>query len=205
MDTMHSSANVIKCAKQSTVWLLKACHGRVHDAATACVNAVVSLFIEQVKISWNGFKNATSDDQFLVSKRGQGVLQQLCAGNAGVQKTYRDGAGPMPELILRLLCLAVLSAWAPTNDVRIWISLLLRQEALSAFQAVAKSAWPVYRGRPVAPPFKWTKLWPKVKHQSRFVTFGKEQMQSFVKFAISKRSFIEAGAIYSRGASPVSL
>ena len=203
MDTMHTSANVIKCAKKSTVWLLKACHGRVHDAATACVNAVVSLLIEQVKISWNGFKNATSDDQFLVSKRGQGVLQQLCAGNAVVKKMY--GARPMPELILRLLCLAVLSAWAPTNDVRIWISLLLRQEALSAFQAVAKRAWPVYRGRPVTPPFKWTKLWPKVKHQSRFVTFDKEQMQSFVEFAISKRSFIEAGAIYSRGASPVSL
>jgi hypothetical protein len=204
MDTMHSSANVIKCAKKSTVWLLKACHGWGHDAATTFVNAVVSLFIDQAKEkSWNGFKAATSDDQLLVSERGQAFLVWHCAQNPEVKKMY--GKVPMPALILRLLCLAVLSAWAPTNDVRIWISLLLRLEALSAFEAVAKPAWPVYRGRPVTPPFKWTKLWPKVKHQSRFVTFDKVQMQSFVEFVLSKRSFIEAGAISSRGASPVSL
>jgi hypothetical protein len=201
---MHSSANVIKCAKKSAVWLLKACQKWSHDAATACINEVVSLFIEQAKKkSWNGFKNATSDDQLLVSERGLANLQQLCAGNAVVKEMY--GAGPMPALILRLLCLAVLSAWAPTNDVRIWISLLLRLEALSAFQAVVKPAWPVYKGRPVAPPFKWTKLWPKVKHQSRFLTIHAQHMQSFVEFVLSKRSFIEAGMISSRGASPVSL
>ena len=132
-------------------------------------------------------------------------LPNVHGGQLSIQELANGCAFSAAECECILECLAVLSAWAPTNDVRIWISLLLRLEALSAFQAVVKPAWPVYKGRPVAPPFKWTKLWPKVKHQSRFVTIHARQMQSFVEFVLSKRSFIEAGSISSRGASPVSL
>ena len=176
MNTMHSPANVIKTAKRSAIRLLVArrCD---EDAAAMVVNAIVSAFISEARTCWKSFVNnttRTANSATLVCTEGLRFLRSLYAQDVDRRRYQEKSAEVLlvPNDVLRVLCLGVVSAWSPTQDLRVWISVLLRQELLMLFQPLRHVETP-------QPPFKRVRLWPQVKHKSRFVTFDSDQLHSF--------------------------
>ena len=187
MNNLHASANVLKSAKRASVWLLTSAGGGggfSYADATDSVNACTSLFISLVKLDWSRFLNQLScvDGRMNLDDRGFAFLRQLLLA----EKTTKATAARLSRSVLELLSWAALAAWSPCQDLRICISMCLRLACLRAFEGVSQHLWPVFRGRPVTPPYKWTKLWPRPSNCSRFVTLGIKEMQAFAASVCSR-------------------
>ena len=185
MNNLHALANVLKSAKRASIWLLTGVGGGFsHGDATDSVNACTSLFISLVKLDWSQFLNQVSsvDGRMNIDDRGFACLQRLLLA----EKTTKATAARLSRPVLELLSWAALAAWSPCQDLRICISMCLRLACLRAFEGVSQHLWPVFRGRPVTPPYKWTKLWPRPSNCSRFVTLGINEMRAFAASVCSR-------------------